>query len=285
MFPNVVILSFQLKKKVILQRRNKPASQCLGKVLGAEGSPLTLLQSLQVYFLQILQAGSLGLGQKHVCVGQEQCQGSSPQGPRADGPHPHGEEAWILEERHFWRLRGRKMTLPLSQDGGDVLSNCQAQPAATRWPGAKCRGAAAAGMGWGQAAEHVPPQELDATDTRRFLPEELTRESGALRETAAPSDAPPEFPRPGPGLPPALCCPSALRLLSPSQRLPFPHSPGVLAIIPLRAAFSSVIRGHTPHLTVHTVSEPYPSPSENPSERDRVLSILPRQFQAGPPLR
>lgn len=86
----------------------KSASRHPGKVLRPVGSGLTLLQGFQVYVLQILQRRAPGLGQKHVHVGQEQRQGGCPQGPCADGPHPHGEEARILEERHFWRLRGRR---------------------------------------------------------------------------------------------------------------------------------------------------------------------------------
>ena len=101
--------AFSIKKKKSYLRKkkiSKPVSQHLGKVLRPVGSLLTLLQSFQVYILQILQRCFLGLGQKYVCVGQEQCQGSSPQSPRTNGPHPHGEETCILEERHVWRLRG-----------------------------------------------------------------------------------------------------------------------------------------------------------------------------------
>lgn len=113
-FPNVM-LPFQLKKKKKKnyfgkekKKKSKPASQCLGKVLTLAGSLLTLLQCFQVYILQIIQRCSLGLGQKYVGVGQKQCQGSSPYSSRTNGPHSHGDKTWILEERHFWGLRGRR---------------------------------------------------------------------------------------------------------------------------------------------------------------------------------
>ena len=109
---------------VILQRKklSKPASQCPRKVLRPEGPLLTLLQCFQFYFFQILQGCLLRLRQKYVRVGQQQCQGGSPQGPCTNRPHPHGEETWILEERHFWRLRGMKTTLLFSQDSWNLTS-------------------------------------------------------------------------------------------------------------------------------------------------------------------
>lgn len=167
------------------------------------------------------------------------------------------------------------------------MPKCKAQPGSHQVARGKGQGNRGSKMGRDQAAEHLPPQELDATDTWRFLPEELTRESGAMREMAAPSDAPLEFPRPGPGLPPSSVLPIRA---APS----LPPINACLSFTVQESGLSSPLKGSLLFSDQRILTSSHRSHCpgtlsfflfENPSETETIsYSSSPRQFPAGPPL-
>lgn len=151
-------------------------------------SLLTFPQRFQVYVFQIFQLCFPGLGQKHIRVGQEYCQSSGPQGSRTNGPHAHGEETCVLEERHVWRLRRRKMLL-FPQDSWNLTSCPRLQWATGQGPRG---GGAEAGKhetGQNRSAACLSPI-VRAWEKHRHVPvcaprSSLTQASGVIRETTA----------------------------------------------------------------------------------------------------